>query len=254
MSERYVSFNPETFVDGGGLVDDSDGTFTNFRWMMADLRLIKQGIDPTKGGNPTPYLHADMEVNGETYENWWSAGGSQFYEPSADGKQLKAKSTATGIRQNSNVGIFFESLANCGYPPDRMGEDISVLDGIQAHFLRVPEPDRKGLKRPVAEPGREKTVLTFTKIIKMPWETGKKAASKGKAPAAADGLDEEVVNMILTSLADNHEGVAKKELIKQVVSGFDSSKKSAALKFVNDDTWLKERPEWNYEDGVVRLA
>lgn len=254
---EYVSINPETFVDGGGLIDDSDGIFKDFRWVMADLRLIKQGMDPTDGGDPSPYLNCNIEVAGEDYPIWWSAGGAAFFEPSADGKQMKAKSTAKGINAKSNAGIFLASLYNNGFPTAKMGSDITVLDGLEAHFIREPEPSRKGLNRPEGDKGG-RTVVVITEINKLPWESKKGGGSKkskgnGKKPIVDDDLGQEVAELVIGALSENLEGVPKKDLIKLVVSGIDSSKKPAALKCVNSDDWLNSREEWAYEDGVVQL-
>jgi len=253
MTEEFVSLNPETFTDGGGgLVNDVDGEFSNFRFM---------NINPSAAGEPVPgdapYLVADFTAEGESYGLRWACGGAANWEVAADGKKMKAKGTQKGINKGSNLGIFLASLYNAGFPKDKLGDDISILDGLQAHLIRVPEPERKGLNRPSAQPGRERTIPTISRVIKLPWEKaaakGKPAGAKAKAPAASEALESEVVGIILTALADNPEGIAKKDIIKNVVAQAESANRGAAMQMANNDTWLKGRTEWAYDNGVVKM-
>jgi hypothetical protein len=248
MAEEFVSLNPETFTEGGGgLINDVDGEFSGFVFDMRDLK---------GGSNLNPYLCASFTAEGESYDMYWSCGGSANWEVGAGGKSLKAKGTQKGINKGSNLGIFLASLYNAGFPKDKLGNDISILDGMQAHIIRVPEPERKGLNRPAAEPGREKTIITVSKINKLPWDKSKgakPAGAKPKAPAASEALESEVVGIILTALADNPEGIAKKDIIKSVVAQAESANRGAAMQMANNDSWLKGRTEWAYDNGVVKM-
>jgi len=254
MTEEFVSLNPETFTDGGGgLVNDVDGEFSNFRFM---------NINPSMAGEPVPgdapYLVADFTAENETYGLRWACGGAANWEVAADGKKMKAKGTQKGINKGSNLGIFLASLYNAGFPKDKLGDDISILDGLQAHMIRVPEPERKGLNRPAAQPGRERTIPTISRVIKLPWEKAaapKPGAKKpaGKTPSTSAELEKEVVGIILTSLADNPEGIAKKDIIKSVVAQASTDTRGAAMQMANNDTWLKGRTEWAYDNGVVKM-
>jgi len=254
--EEFVSFNPETFSEGGGgLINDVEGEFTNFMFM---------NINPSVSGDPvpgdTPYLIANFTADGETYGMRWSCGGATNWEVGNGGKSLKAKGAQKGINKTSNLGIFFSSLFNAGFPKDKFGSDIEALNGMIAHIIRVPEPERKSLNRAPTQPGRERTIVTIHKIVKLPWD---KPAPKGKAgakkAAAASGgasnaaLESEVVTLILTALADNPEGIAKKDVIKAVVTGATQETRGAAMQLANNDAWLKERSEWAFEGGVIKL-
>lgn len=252
--EEFVSFNPETFTEGGGgLINDVDGEFTNFKFMA---------INPSSrelSAGDVPYLVADFTTEDDTYGMRWSCGGAANWEIGAGGKSLKAKGAQKGINKGSNLGIFLTSLYNSGLPKDKLGNDIEVLNGLQAHIIRVPEPERKGLQRAPRTDGREGPgIVTVTKVHKWPWEKsaakGKgKTPAPGKQPAASDALDAEVVGIILTSLADNPEGIAKKDMIKAVVAQASSENRGAAMQLANNDTWLKSKTEWAYENGVIKL-
>ena len=250
--EEFVSLNPETFSDGGGgLIDDVDGEFTDFKFDMRDLK---------GGSNFNPYLCANFKVEDEDYEMFWSCGGAANWEIGAGGKSLKAKGTQKGVNKGSNLGIFLSSLYNAGFPKDRLGNDIEILNGLQAHMIRVPAPERKSLNRPPRPDGREPAgIPTVSKINKLPWEKaagkgkGKAAGAGAKPPASNEALESEVVGIILTTLADNPEGIAKKDVIKAVVGGASPDTRGAAMQMANNDTWLKGRSEWAYEGGVVKL-
>jgi hypothetical protein len=250
--EEFVSFNPETFTEGGGgLINDVDGEFTNFKFMA-----INPSARELSAGD-TPYLVADFTTEDDTYGMRWSCGGAANWEIGAGGKSLKAKGTAKGVNKGSNLGLFLTSLYNSGFPKDKLGNDIEILNGLQAHIIRIPEPERKGLQRAPRTDGREGPgIVTISKINKLPWDKGAKGKAKSaapKAPAANDALDAEVLGIILTSLADNPEGIAKKDVIKAVVAQASAENRGAAMQLANNDTWLKSKTEWAYENGVIRL-
>lgn len=242
MSEEYVSLNPETFSEGGGLINDVEGEWKEFRFEMKDLK---------GGSNLSPYLACNFVADGEEYELNWSCGGAAFWEPSGDGKSLKAKGSAKGINKGSNLGIFLASLYNAGFPKDKLGNDIQVLNGMVAHMIRVPAPERRGLSQP--EPGRERTIPTVHKIVKLPWDKAKAKGKAGKAQEAVPELEETVAAIIMNALADNLEGVAKKDVIKLVVAKAKAEIRGAAMQMANDDTWLKSRTEWAYENGMIKM-
>jgi hypothetical protein len=253
--EEFVSLNPETFTEGGGgLVNDVDGEFTNFKFMS---------INPSSReliAGDVPYLIADFTTEDETYGMRWSTGGAANWEVGASGKSLKSKGAQKGVNKGSNLGLFLTSLYNSGFPKDKLGNDIEILNGLQAHIIRIPEPERKGLQRAPRTDGREGPgIVTISKINRLPWDKaaakgkGKAAAAGSKAPAANDALESEVVGIILTSLADNPEGIAKKDVIKAVVAQATGENRGAAMQLANNDTWLKGRTEWAYENGVIRL-
>lgn len=253
--EEFVSLNPETFTEGGGgLINDVDGEFGNFQFAMIN----PNARELTPGD--VPYLTADFTTEDDTYGMRWSCGGAANWDVGAGGNSLKAKGTQKGVNKGSNLGLFLTSLYNSGFPKDKLGNDIRVLNGLQAHIIRIPEPERKGLNRPVRADGREGGgIVTISKINKLPWEkaaTAKGAGGKkpsAKPAAASEALESEVVGIILTALADSPEGVAKKDVIKSVVAQASTESRGAAMQMANNDTWLKGRSEWAFENGVIRL-
>ena len=67
-------------------------------------------------------------------------------------------------------------------------------------------------------------------------------------------MAEKVAEKVLMALASNPEGIQKKDLMPLIVNDFDGATKPQALKIVTNDSWLKERSEWVYDGGVVRIA
>jgi len=260
-----MSLNPETFTEGGGLIDDVNVTWNKVRFEMFDY----QGKS-----EPAPTLKVDMETDeGEEASQNWSMGSAKDWAPSPDGKKLVAVGSATGIRANSNGGILLKSLADSGYPMDTLGDDVSALEGLQCHMIRVPAPKRAGLKSTrKREDGREfeQTILTVDEIIALPGEkkkaagapsgkkaapktAAKKSAPKAKAEPAGD-VDEKARETVLGIVLEEGE-VTKKMLPTKVFQVLKADPdRNAVAKLVFDDEFLASG-EWAYdaESGVLSM-
>jgi len=254
-----ASLNPETFVDGGGLIDDVDVTFKRCIFDMFDYNgTVVPGV---------PSLKIDMETEDkEGVTQYYSVGKASDWIPSEDGSQLIAVGKADSIRNTTNGGIFLKSLMDAGFPVDKLGNDITVIDGLQAHVIRIPAPKRPGLEK--KEKKYEDTVLIVGEILSLPWEkkggptkgkAGKAKATKGKAAATkkkteveedSSDLNSAAVAAILSILED--EGtITKKELPSKIFqTEKDNPDRNGIVKMVFDDEFLENGP-WNYEDGVL---
>src|SRR2546428_11523323 len=189
---KRASLRPSDFTTGG-LIDDVDVTVTEARFVMWDYAgQVRDAV---------PALAVTMETGGEgtpiteTYTQYYSAGDSRNLMPSSDGKALEVVGGSGGLKSSSNAGNFLVSLVNAGFPEERLLDgDISVMDGLEAHVHRIPQPERKGLVKTPKQGDREATILVVSKIHRFPWEKAKaKAAgasvskmppSKGPATAA----------------------------------------------------------------------
>ena len=246
--EQRVSLNPETFSEGGGLIDDVDVTFSNCQFEMKDL---------AGGTNLNPYLSIDLESDDGTVTQYWSCGGKDKFVTSNDGKALVAVGTATTVNKGSNLGILLTSLVNAGFPPDKIGEDIDIMDGMKCHVIRVPEPKRPGLKRNKRADGKEydRTILTVSKIHTLPWEKSKGSAKgKGKSAEVDGELTMKIEEFVMDQLSQNPDGVPKKMLPQAAFKAFSGDERKEVMQVVFDDGFLgsKDRP-WKYEDGVVSM-
>ena len=131
-----VSCKPEDFVEGTGLLDDAEVTFTKCRFQLFDYAGKAQ---------PAPAFAAELVVagDGEPTNQFWSCGSPKDFVPSADGKQLQPVGAATHLRKSCNAAILFTSLFQAGVPGDLLGgDDISKLSGLRAHVKRIPAPKR----------------------------------------------------------------------------------------------------------------
>lgn len=264
--EAVASLNPETFVEGGGLIDDVDVTFKECLFDLFDYNgKVVPGV---------PSLKIDMVMeDDEEATQYYSMGSSNDWIPSEDGSQLMAVGKASSIRMTTNGGIFLKSLIDAGFPVDKLGDDITVLDGMQAHVIRVPAPKRPGLKKQDREDGKkfEETILIVGEIITLPWEkskpkgapASKKAAPKGKAaPKSAKSKtakaepegDNDAAVVAVLSILESEGTITKKELPSKIFqTEKENPDRNAIVKAVFDDAFLEAGP-WAYDDGVLVMS
>ncbi len=254
---KAMSLNPETFTEGGGLIDDVDVVIKEARFVMWDY-------NGKSAAGDSPCLHLNLDLDGDEVEQYYSMGAAKDWMPSEDGKNLLAVGSASGIRKSSNGGIFLMSLIDAGFPADDLAEDVSVLDGLQAHMVQVPAPKRKGLKDE-KESKYEKTILVVSSIIALPGEKKKPKGApknagsgstkpKGKATAKTEEPDNDInsaaVTAILGILADEPT-LTKKDIPAKLFSvlGKDPNR-NAIIKLAFDDEFLSSGP-WTYADDTL---
>lgn len=256
---KAASLNPEDFVDGGGLIDDLDVVFESCEFIMFDyMGKVTPGV---------PSLKVEMSSNdlGADVEQYYSMGSANDWIPSDDGSQLVAVGKVSNIRTTTNGGIFLKSLIDAGFPVADLGDDITVLNGLQAHVIRVAAPKRPGLKKKPREDGREyeETILVVSEIISLPGEKKRPAAGKKKTVAksktnkekvtkedATDDVEANATSAVLEILAEIGT-ITKKELPAKIFQiRKEDPDRNALVKVVFDDDFLAAGP-WEYDDGVL---
>jgi len=250
---------PSGFSEGGGLLDDVNATVKEARFEIFDY----QG----KGNAaPSARFTLSLEDGSEVSQNW-SCGKATDWTPSEDGKTLVAIGRATSLNRQSNVALLLESIVNSGFPEDKIGDDISIFEGMEAHFVRVPAPERKGLTKRTDAQGNviEQTVLVVDKIIKLPWEKkasapkgqAKAPASAPKAPARAAAEGEDLTEVasaaVLEILAENPDGVAKAQLPALLFKKLASHPKKAQIMQVAFKNEFLSSGSWTYDKGKLSL-
>lgn len=264
--EAAASLNPEDFVEGGGLIDDVD---VNFKKCVFDMFDYNGKVVP---GVPSLRIDMVMDDNEEATQ-YYSMGSANDWIPSEDGSQLMAVGKASSIRMTTNGGIFLNSLIDAGFPVGKLGDDITVLDGLQAHVIRVPAPKRPGLKKQDRSDGKkfEETILIVGEILTLPWEKSKpkgapakkaapkKVASKGaptkkaasKAEPEEDGDVNDAAVMAVLSILESEGTITKKELPSKIFqTEKENPDRNAIVKAVFDNAFLEAGP-WDYEDGTL---
>jgi len=273
-----LNLNPEKFVEGGGLIDDVDCTIESARF---------EEFDYMGKATPVPALKLVIDVAGESFDQYYSMGNLQDWIPSEDGTQLLQAGKATSIRLTSNGGIFLKSLVDAGFPTDKLGEDVSVLDGLQAHMIQVPEPERAGIKRTKEQLTKiekfgPKTILVISEVQTLPWEKGKPAgkktagkkaatnkavpkktaakkaapkktaAKKAAAPEEDGDIEAKATEWVMEMLADGD--LTKKELPQKIFKAYSADgDKNAVIKLVFSDDFLNAGP-WDFEDGTLSMG
>jgi len=223
-----VSIRPSQFVEGGAVPVDrnllwKECRFANFDYTKKDGTVVASTIS-------AKITYQDDE--GTEYTQHYSAGDQARFQPSADGKTLEALTASENLSKSSNYYVLMNALINAGFPENKLGEDISVLDGLYTHNIGIPEPKRSGLVRETAEGARERVISVPDSIIKLPWEgkAGKAApAKKAAAPAEEDAGDAEAdaLAMVTEMLAD-----ADKVTRQQVATKAIRSKNQPVAKLV----------------------
>jgi hypothetical protein len=184
-----ISLKPSDAVEGGVVPVDKFLTVKEARFNFFDY-VNREG----KTVATTVALRLkSVDDDGTEYTQQYSVGDPKEFSPSEDnktpadeGKYLVPLGQRTAISKSSNFIIFTSQLVNAGFDESKLGEDISVLEGMEAFFTGIPEPKRSGLNRPVDPNARERVISVPKEMRKLPWE---KKAVKGKTATAKGGTD-----------------------------------------------------------------
>jgi len=267
-----LSLNPEGFTEGGGLVDDVDGIIKESLFVAYDYN--------GKSKDPAPCIKLTVDVDGDEHTQYYSMGTTKDWIPSEDGKQLIKAGSANSIRLTSNGGIFLKALVDAGFPTDKLGDDITVLEGVKAHFIQIPEPERKGITRTKEQQDKidkwgPKTILVVSEIIELPWD--KKEAKTKKTPGSttatksaaaptktatktatketddsADDVATKATEWVMEFLGESG-SVAKKDLPTKIFKEKkDDPDKNAVIKLVFTDEFLSSGP-WNFDGSELSM-
>ena len=248
---QKVNFNPGEFGEGGGLIDDVDATITDIRFIMTDYDGAITDM--------VPVAKILFDVDGEEQEQLFSVGGKGDFAPDETGLGLVALKSKSTLTKKSKFGMLMGSLVEAGFPLNKMdAENVSYLVGLDGHFERKPV-EFKGLKK---TSDKENTVLICTKINTLPWD--QKKGAKGKAGAGAkkgapvtEELADSVAGAIVDILIEKDGESSKKDMLSAAFKADffkGHGEKKAVLTLAKDDTFLENRDEWTYEDGVLKMA
>ena len=224
-----VSIRPSQFVEGGAVPVDRNLLWGPCRFNLFDYTKKDGTVVATTVAAKIHY----KDDEGTEYDQEYSAGDPNRFAPSTDGKTLEALTSSENLSKSSNYYILMNALINAGFPENKLGEDISVLDGLYTHNIGIPEPKRSGLVRETAEGARERVISVPDSIIKLPWEgkAGAKAAPAKKAAdtteADAGDAEADALAMVTEMLAD-----ADKVTRQQVATKAIRSKNQPVAKLV----------------------
>jgi len=228
-----VSIRPSQFVEGGAVPVDrnllwKECRFANFDYTKKDGTVVASTIS-------AKIVYQDDD--GTEYTQHYSAGDPARFQPSKDGKTLEALTSSENLSKSSNYYVLMNALINAGFPENKLGEDISALDGLYTHNIGIPEPKRSGLVRETAEGARERQISVPDSILKLPWENKGKGAAKTAAPPAkgkATAAVEDTGDAEADALAMVTEMLAETDKVtrQQVATKAIRSKKQPVAKLV----------------------
>lgn len=254
-AQKYASMNPETFSEGTGLFDDIDGEITNVQ-LTTDLpdNYPTEGASPLFG-NVTILMDGDGGEDERTVTQGYSLGAksSENFDVASDGFGLIPKSDHATINKSTKWGTFMEALRKEGCTPAILDNgDMSKLIGLRAHFNRVADKERKGLKNQRASKFPA-TTLVVTKIHSLPG--GKKAAAKSNgavASADTDSLDDKCSTYLLDILGKKDGKVQRSQLAllaSKVAkeAGENDEVRAAIYKRMPEEEFLATQVAWKYD-------
>lgn len=294
-------FAPDAMVQAG-LADDIDGRIVSIRYVPWDYNGnldhfvlgVAVEIEPDEGDVFTQtYSAGDLknwvpsqdgeEPAGGDLDEWQKLGEGSLDleddEKAADGDYAGPFAIQVGrqagLPNSSNFAFFARALADAKFNGWADDGDLRALEGLYAHWNRVPPPTRRGLQGEGEKKASD--VLVVTEILEMPGEGKKgsakksKPASKGKAKSKAKEADEgdedggedeggmdakvrEVVRVALGKAEDATMG--RKEVEKVVRKAFKGRELVEAFKLVKDDEWMAGQDDggWIYDDEEETLT
>ena len=214
MTPDKVSLRPSDAVEGGAVPVDKNLVIIGSRFSLWDYM--------GKAKNTTAAKIDFKDDDGTEYTQYYSVGDPERFAPSEDGKTLVAVGTAAALSKSSNFVLFMTALVNAGFPENKVGEDISSLEGLKAYYIGQKPPTRAGLAQNAPVEGQkvyEKVILVPSVIIKLPWEktdrkmagTAGKALPKAEAETAEESSDETAEDDVTTAAVDFIGKVVKAE-------------------------------------------
>lgn len=274
MSPAGVSLKPSDATAGAALIESGDVVLESVRTGWWDYN--------GKIQTPQPALIVAIDAGEQgKFTQCYSAGKAEYFVPSDDQRRfIPVKPELAGINQNTNAMMFLVSLVNAGFPEDKIGDDVSVFDGIKCHMHTVPQPKRAGL---TGSDG--KTVLVVDKIHQLPWDAPAtapkaKAATKATAPkppmatqvqapqavnqqaAAVAAIDQttplfaQAQEGLLGIIASKGGSVAKKDIAGLAFSVFakDPNRNALVQMMYKDDFLAAEGQPWSFDGTTVSLG
>ncbi len=185
-----VSLKPSDAVEGGAVPVDMNLTWKEARFNIFDY-LRKDG---TSAAQTVALRVKYVNDDGTEYEQQYSVGSPDRFTISEDGKILGPDDAK--MARSCNCQVLLNAVVNAGFPENKLGSDASVLDGLYAFHIGLPEPKRSGLAPRVLAEGqvaREKVLSVPSQVLRLPWE--KKTGKVGAKPATKeeDGGDDAIV-------------------------------------------------------------
>lgn len=242
------SFNPDDFVEGGGLpLNDVEATIVTARYATQDY---------AGKFEPSPAVKITYQVGDATEDQYYSIGSSSMWVVRSNGLEVDSTEQNRDGRfsKKANWPVFCTELVKAGYDKARLlNGEITQFDGLQVHLIRIPQIDFRTGKPMKDAKDREKTMPIVDRILALPGE--KKAG--GGAASSDDAVIDKAVEIISKAIEDAGGALEKKALPGKILMALKGTKGDLKTKVTTlclKDEFLGGRDEWNYEDGVLVAA
>lgn len=253
---KAVSLSIDDMV-ASGLIDDFDGEITKARFFAWSSEKHDRG----------PSLAVKLTIkpeDEEEIEQLYSAGAISNFAPSMDGDEPidvddpeaegvyaipVGKQVALG--NSTNFYHFLQCLRDSGFPKEKESADIRFLEGVTAHFNRIPQKKRSGIVASGDSEQRQKTILVVTELKAVKAKAAAKSAGKvstksdSKANGSGDDLDNRLAELISGHIPE--EGLNKAGVLQLVMKNYKGADKGAAVKRAGKNEFLGSREEWAFD-------
>ena len=172
-----ISIKPSEATEGSAVPVDRNLRVAEARFALFDY----QGKAPPTTAAKVTLVDDD---NVESIQHY-SVGDPSRFVPSQDGKTVIPVGTATTLAKSCNFMILMDNMVSAGFPENKLGADITAIEGLYAYWIGVPEPKRSGLSRTEeqAKKAESRVICVPSQIHNLPGE--KKGAAKVKPKAGA---------------------------------------------------------------------
>lgn len=271
-----VSLRPNTFAQGGGLIDDADVEIVRARFT------IGYGNDSGSGNDATTLCLTLKDTDEVEHQQYYSCGNgfvpSETGDETTNGEELVPVGDKTAPSGSSNMAMVIGSLINAGLPEDLLDSGkVSAIEGTRGHVNRIPAPKRQGIVRQGKNADREPTVLVFTTVTGLPGEKPKPgkpkvttmakpaAAGAGKSTTAApnnasadvdEDLKSELAGHLYTVLGEAPDGLKKVQLVPKLFAIIDKAdpNKKALLAMAAREDVLGSIDGLEFGGGILKMA
>jgi hypothetical protein len=259
---KVASNRPDNMVLGG-LPGNFDGVITKARTVSWNYP-NRPDLDPQCAGHIVITPDDPTFNDGNPVEDFLTAAKVKDWLPSQDGENpvdlessdpedregiyFLSIGSQEALNKNSKWAEFLGHLHDAGMSYDDMLANVDFLEGLHAHFDRVPQKKRDGMPEQQPEEGKkkfEKMILVPTKLLDAVAKGGKGKVAAKPAPspgAAADsgGDDDEIIQIVVNALTAAKDNVlGKMKLPGEVVKNYKGKDKQAKMKYVTSTEFLE---------------
>lgn len=197
---EYVSLKPTDAVEGGGAPIQLNLTVKTARFVVWDY-----------DGKAPPSVATRLllvDDHDHEYTQYYSAGSPERLTPTPDGHHLKSLKGQEGFNKSTNTFLLFKAIVDAGFPLNKLAADITVLEGLYAYWDALVVEKRAGLAG-----SKEGQVITVpTKILRLPWETGKAARGAAKQSSTPGSDTSTQALHLLEKMSVDGQGVERGDL------------------------------------------